>query len=83
MRVAVFDVAAEAGSDGDSQFAAIPSTSPTARRSRHATERVIAEWGVPHLLVNNAALDSPPDAPAEEVGPFETYPESSFDRSWT
>jgi NAD(P)-dependent dehydrogenase (short-subunit alcohol dehydrogenase family) len=29
--------------------------------------------------VNNAALDSPPDAPAEEVGPFETYPESSFD----
>jgi len=25
-------------------------------------------------------LDSPPDAPAEEVGPFETYPESSFDQ---
>jgi NAD(P)-dependent dehydrogenase (short-subunit alcohol dehydrogenase family) len=38
-----------------------------------------AEWGVPHLLVNNAALDSPPDAPAEEVGPFESYPEASFD----
>ena len=45
-----------------------------------ATERLVAESGVPHLLVNNAALDSPPDAPAEEVGPFETYPESSFDR---
>jgi NAD(P)-dependent dehydrogenase (short-subunit alcohol dehydrogenase family) len=29
--------------------------------------------------VNNAGLDSPPDAPAEEVGPFETYPEASFD----
>jgi NAD(P)-dependent dehydrogenase (short-subunit alcohol dehydrogenase family) len=41
---------------------------------------VIAEHGVPHLLVNNAALDSPPDAPSEEVGPFETYPEESFDR---
>jgi NAD(P)-dependent dehydrogenase (short-subunit alcohol dehydrogenase family) len=40
----------------------------------------MAEWGVPHLLVNNAAVDSPPDAPAEEVGPFETYPEASFDR---
>ncbi len=39
----------------------------------------MAEWGVPHLLVNNAALDSPPDAPPEEVGPFETYPEASFD----
>ena len=36
--------------------------------------------GVPHLLVNNAAIDTPPDAPAEEVGPFETYPEASFDR---
>ena len=29
--------------------------------------------------MNNAALDSPPDAPPEEVGPFETYPEASFD----
>lgn len=37
------------------------------------------DWGVPHLLVNNAALDSPPDAPPEEAGPFESYPESSFD----
>src|SRR5262249_2169061 len=45
-----------------------------------ATERLVAEHGVPQLLVNNAALDSPPDAPAEEVGPFETYPEASFDR---
>jgi NAD(P)-dependent dehydrogenase (short-subunit alcohol dehydrogenase family) len=45
-----------------------------------ATERLVAESGVPHLLVNNAAVDMPPDAPAEEVGPFETYPEESFDR---
>jgi len=30
--------------------------------------------------VNNAAIDSPPDAPADEVGPFESYPEESFDR---
>src|SRR5439155_26551141 len=42
-------------------------------------ERVTRELGVPHLLVNNAGLDSPPDAPAEEVGSFETYPEASFD----
>ena len=40
---------------------------------------VVAEWGVPHVLVNNAGLDSPPNAPVEEVGPFETYPEESFD----
>ncbi len=44
-----------------------------------ATAEVVDRWGAPHLLVNNAALDSPPDAPPEEVGPFETYPEASFD----
>jgi len=69
MTVAVFDVAAKDRVD------------VTDRASiEAATERVIAEHGVPHLLVNNAALDSPPDAPAEEVGPFETYPEASFDQ---
>lgn len=41
---------------------------------------VEAKWGVPHGLVNNAALDSPPGAPLEENGPFETYPESSWDK---
>ncbi|MCI5210729.1 MAG: SDR family oxidoreductase, partial [Candidatus Electrothrix sp. ATG2] len=38
------------------------------------------EFGIPDILINNAALDSPPDAPIEEVGPFETYPESSYDK---
>jgi NAD(P)-dependent dehydrogenase (short-subunit alcohol dehydrogenase family) len=46
---------------------------------RAALEAAIEEVGTPHILVNAAALDSPPDAPAEEVGPFETYPEASFD----
>lgn len=41
---------------------------------------VIQQWGLPDALINNAALDSPPDAPAEENGPFENYPEESFDR---
>jgi len=45
-----------------------------------ALAKVNARWGVPHGLVNAAALDSPPGAPAEENGPFETYPESSWDR---
>ena len=77
MRVAVFDVAA-----GD-----VPEGARAYRvdvTDRVEIETVLgeveAEWGIPHLLVNNAALDSPPDAPAEEVGPFETYPEASFDR---
>ncbi len=46
---------------------------------RRGLDDVVSEWGVPHILINNAALDSPPDAPAEEVGPFEEYPEASFD----
>lgn len=45
-----------------------------------ALRRVEATWGTPQALVNNAALDSPPDAPAEENGPFETYPESSWEK---
>jgi NAD(P)-dependent dehydrogenase (short-subunit alcohol dehydrogenase family) len=47
---------------------------------RAALEAAVDEVGTPHVLVNAAALDSPPDAPAEEVGPLETYPEASFDR---
>ncbi len=42
--------------------------------------QVNSKWGTPHGLVNNAALDSPPNASAEENGPFETYPESSWDK---
>jgi NAD(P)-dependent dehydrogenase (short-subunit alcohol dehydrogenase family) len=51
---------------------------------RDQLERALAEirvrWGAPTGLVANAALDSPPDAPAAENGPFETYPEASWDR---
>lgn len=36
--------------------------------------------GVPTVLINNAAIDSPPSAPPEENGPFENYPEVSWDR---
>jgi NAD(P)-dependent dehydrogenase (short-subunit alcohol dehydrogenase family) len=42
--------------------------------------QVNKQWGAPHALVNNAALDSPPHAPVEENGPFETYPEGSWDK---
>lgn len=45
-----------------------------------ALSRVNEKWGVPHALVNNAGLDSPPNATAEENGPFETYPEKSWDK---
>ena len=45
-----------------------------------ALARIESRWGAPYGLVNAAAIDSPPDAPPEENGPFETYPEASFDR---
>jgi NAD(P)-dependent dehydrogenase (short-subunit alcohol dehydrogenase family) len=53
----------------------------TARASlERALAEVEARWGTPDGLVNNAAIDSPPDAPASENGPFETYSEASIDR---
>lgn len=39
-----------------------------------ALARIESTWGPPHILINNAALDSPPDAPAGTNGPFENYP---------
>ncbi len=45
-----------------------------------ALAAVEENWETPHGLVNAAAIDSPPDSPPEENGPFENYPESSWDR---
>lgn len=39
-----------------------------------------AKFGTPTVLINNAAIDSPPSAPLEENGYFEEYPESSWDK---
>jgi NAD(P)-dependent dehydrogenase (short-subunit alcohol dehydrogenase family) len=44
-----------------------------------ATDKLIADWGVPHILVNNAGIDSKPDGGAEQNGPFETYPQKFWD----
>lgn len=53
----------------------------TRRASLEAAFRDIkTRVGLPEVLVNNAALDSPPGSPAGENGPFEDYPESSFDQ---
>jgi NAD(P)-dependent dehydrogenase (short-subunit alcohol dehydrogenase family) len=79
-RVAALDIAAptEAGQPDHLRFYRADVT------SRSELETALAEietaWGAPHGLVNNAALDSPPGAPASENGPFEDYPEASFDR---
>ena len=48
-----------------------------------ALHEIEAKWETPYGLINAAAIDSPPDAPPEENGPFETYPERSWDRIMT
>lgn len=45
-----------------------------------ALKSISGRFGSPDVLINNAALDSPPSAPLEENGPFEEYPESSWDK---
>jgi len=87
-RVAVFDIQTgiQLVSDHFGDLADTPklrfyTVDITSRKSiEDATQQVCDNWGVPHGLVNNAALDSPPNAPAAENGPFETYPEASWDR---
>jgi NAD(P)-dependent dehydrogenase (short-subunit alcohol dehydrogenase family) len=83
-RVAVFDVgtadrARDTGWAGDRVM--VVEADVTGKASLEAAlAKVTGAWEVPFGLVNNAALDSPPQAPIEENGPFETYPEESWDR---
>jgi NAD(P)-dependent dehydrogenase (short-subunit alcohol dehydrogenase family) len=84
--VAVVDVT-DSTARGDEAFGPLPpetlvcKADITKRAELEAALAAIrARWGTPSILVNNAALDSPPSAPPAENGPFETYPESSWDR---
>lgn len=45
-----------------------------------ALEDITLKAGTPTVLINNAAIDSPPSSPPEENGPFEDYPEASWDK---
>jgi NAD(P)-dependent dehydrogenase (short-subunit alcohol dehydrogenase family) len=76
MRVASFDVVTGDAPEG-ARAVEVDITDRAA--IERATLEIESEWGTPHVLINNAGLDSPPDAPAEEVGPFEDYPEAAFD----
>lgn len=80
-RVAVLDRAeavASRTSDNDSEI--IIGVDVLSRKSlEEALRRIEEKWETPHGLINNAALDSPPDSPISENGPFEEYPESSWD----
>ena len=78
-RVAIVDLVTDAVVE--SEYVGGFAADVTDRTSLEAALRKIeARWATPVGLVNAAALDSPPDAPAGENGPFETYPSDSFDR---
>lgn len=87
-RVAVFDIeatearVAERFGDrrADAHLVFVPVDVTDRRSLESGLREVNAHWGIPHGLVNNAALDVPPDAPTGEHGPFESYPEASWDR---
>jgi NAD(P)-dependent dehydrogenase (short-subunit alcohol dehydrogenase family) len=87
-KVAVFDLRADRelvssrlGAAADDPNLLCLEVDVTERASVEAALASTSELlGIPFGLVNNAALDSPPNAPAEENGPFESYPGSSLDR---
>ncbi len=41
--------------------------------------KIQKRWGEPSILINNAALDSPPDSRLEDNGAFESYSEKKWD----
>jgi NAD(P)-dependent dehydrogenase (short-subunit alcohol dehydrogenase family) len=43
-----------------------------------ALDALVAAWGVPNVLINNAGIDTQPSAPPEVSGPFEQFPEEVF-----
>ncbi|MCW5940953.1 MAG: SDR family oxidoreductase [Fimbriimonadaceae bacterium] len=77
-RVAILDLRAEPAEA--ERVLTIPADVADRSSLERALATIEAAWGTPYGLVNNAALDSPPNAPAGENGPFEEYPESSWDR---
>jgi NAD(P)-dependent dehydrogenase (short-subunit alcohol dehydrogenase family) len=79
-RVCVFDIHPPLPGDDPSLTLKTLKVDITDRDAvQRGLSQVQRDWGIPHALVNNAAMDSPPNAPADENGPFETYPEESWD----
>ena len=63
MRVASFDLSSGSVPEGARAYDVDITDRAAVER---ALDDVVRELGVPRLLVNNAGLDSPPDAPAAE-----------------
>jgi NAD(P)-dependent dehydrogenase (short-subunit alcohol dehydrogenase family) len=51
----------------------------SAESMREGLKKVVEEFEAPTILINNAALDTPPNSSELDTGPFETYPEQAWD----
>jgi NAD(P)-dependent dehydrogenase (short-subunit alcohol dehydrogenase family) len=72
-RVAVLDCREAEGTDDERRLHVRADVTDRATIER-AMQQIERRWETPHVLVNNAALDSPPDAAAGGNGPVEEYP---------
>lgn len=84
-RVAALDLKASAGTEALAvEFGERFLFTAGSVTDRESLDRALAtvegRFGPPTVLINNAAIDSPPNAPAAENGPFEEYPDESWDR---
>lgn len=83
--VAGFDVQQPSAIDGQHQpeeserflYLEVDVTSKASLES--GLRQTCGRLGIPTILVNNAAIDAPPGATDRETGPFEEYPEASWD----
>lgn len=88
MRVAILDLSTDPPPGAKALVRAIDDATVRVREcdvtDRAQVEAALAlvevDWGVPHVLVNAAGIDAPPDAPAAEVGPFEDVPLEALER---
>lgn len=77
-KVAVFDLVRGQTNDDNVKYYFVDITHRGA--VEEAVREVTEDFGDPGILINNAALDSPPSAPASENGPFENYPIESLEK---
>jgi len=76
-KVASFDIRKPESAAEDVVHLVVDITSKSAVAK--AFDEVEAKFGTPSILVNNAGRDVRPDAPVQENGPFEDYPEETWD----
>jgi NAD(P)-dependent dehydrogenase (short-subunit alcohol dehydrogenase family) len=80
-RVAVLDVAGGRGALAEDPRLMRLSVDVTSEDSlSSALEAIRSRWETPRGLINAAAIDAPPSAPAAENGPVEEYPVASLER---